>query len=187
MGKYSDYYCNDYNKRLKPIVDHIITKNFGWLPQKEYDDFYSIAGQAVWYCEEHYDENKGKTFELYLIDSLHRKFKTRITHNNRKKRNNGTVDVSISKLIDEESNITIGDMLIQKEEDGIDILVDRYLELLTKKQRQVAKLMMEGYTDKDIKAELRISSEQYKVIVMNMKKDEKITPLKTLKERMKYK
>ena len=47
--------------------------------------------------------------------------------------------------------------------------------------------MMEGYTDKDIKTALRMSTEQYKVIVMNMKKDEKITPLKILKERMRYK
>ena len=49
MGNYVDYYFE--NNRLQKIVDHIIKKNYCWLPQKEHDDFYSIAGTTVWYCE----------------------------------------------------------------------------------------------------------------------------------------
>lgn len=185
MGTYVDYYFE--NNRLKNMVDHIIKKKFGWLPQKDYDDFYSMAGQTLWYCEEHFDKNKQGDFYKYLTDSLYRKAKTQITWNNRKKRRGDVPDVSIYTLIDNENDITIGDTLAQKEDNDIDVLVERYLDSLTKKQRQVAELMMQGCSDKDIKSMLGISNEQYGVIVMNMKKPEKTTPLKTLKERMRYK
>ena len=182
MGKYVDYYFE--NNRLQKLVDRIIKKRYGWIPQKDYDDFYSVAGQALWYCEEHFDITKGKNFEKYLIDSCYRKIKTQITRMNRKKRNNGEPDVSMEKLIDAESETTFGDMIAAKEVEDLDPLAQRYLDSLTPKQRQVAELMMQGCSDKDIRAMLDMSKEQYKIAIMNMKKDKKITPLKTLKERM---
>lgn len=182
MGKYVDYYLK--NDKLKKMVDYIIAKSFGWLPQKDYDDFYSIAGTTVWYCEEHYDPEKNKSFHQYLVDSLHRKFKTQLTRINRKKRGGGVVNDSLDRFVDENGNVTLGEILPAKETPDLDILVQRYLDSLTKKQRQIADLLMQGCTDRDIKKMLGMSNEQFGVIVMNMKKSEKIAPLKTLKERM---
>ena len=54
MGKMVDYYYE--KERLKNLVDKILSTKYGWLPQKEHDDFYSIAGTTVWYCEKHYDD-----------------------------------------------------------------------------------------------------------------------------------
>lgn len=184
MGKYIDYYCKDNCKELKRITDSILNRKFGWMPQMHYDDFYSIAGTTVWYCEKHYDPQKNKNFHRYLVDSLHRKFKTQLTKINRKKRGGGIVNDSLDRFIDENSDVTLGEILPTKETPDLDILAQRYLDSLTKKQRQIAELMMQGCTDRDIKTMLGMSNEQFGVIVMNMKKNEIIAPLITLKERM---
>ena len=60
MGQYVDFYCGNNNKELKKIVDPIIMIHFGWLAQKDYDDFYSIASQVVWDCEKRFNEEKIK-------------------------------------------------------------------------------------------------------------------------------
>lgn len=182
MGNYVDYYFE--NNRLQKMVDHIIKKNYGWLPQKEHDDFYSIAGTTVWYCEKHYDPQKNKSFHRYLVDSLHRKFKTQLTKINRKKRGGGVMNDSLDRYVDENGDVTLGEILSAKETPDLDILAQQYLDSLTKKQRQIAELMMQGCTDRDIKTMLGMSNEQFGVVVMNMKKSKKIAPLKTLKERM---
>ena len=131
-----------------------------------------------------YDPQKNKNFHRYLVDSLHRKFKTQLTRINRKKRGGGVMNDSLDRYVDENGDVTLGEILSAKETPDLDILAQRYLDSLTKKQRQIAELMMQGCTDRDIKTMLGMSNEQFGVVVMNMKKSKKIAPLKTLKERM---
>ena len=181
MGYYVDYYCDNNSKRLRPIVDTIIKKNFGWLPQKEYDDMYSIADSAVWYCEENYNESKGKSFEKYLIDSLYRKIKTRITHINRKKRNCGIPEISIYQVLDEESGLTVGDIIEAKKDDDIHPLVQKYIDSLTKKQRQVAELIVDGYDIQTIKKKLGLNDNRFKMIIQRMRSEDKVEPLNKLR------
>lgn len=181
---YVDFYCKNYNKELKRVVDKILLKKFPWLPQKYYDDFISTAARTVWYCEKRYDETRNNSFEKYLINSLQRKFKSELTHINRKKRKGENEDISLDAYIEKEEKLTIFDVVATKEVADIAPLTQRYLDSLTKKQRQIAELMMQGCNDRDIKAMLRMSNEQYEVAILNMKKDKKIAPLKTLKERM---
>ena len=179
MGKYFDFYFE--NNRLQTMVDHIIKKNYGWIPQKDYDDFYSVAGQALWYCEEHFDGEKGKCFEKYLIDSIYRKIKTQITRMNRKKRNNGQSDLSMEKIIDDEGNMTIGDVLITKEAPDIHPLAQRYIDSLSKKQRQIAELIMKGYDDYSIKKILGLTDKKFKMLCQRMRSEEKVEPLNKLR------
>lgn len=185
MGKYVDYYFE--NNRLQKLVDRIIKKRYGWIPQKDYDDFYSVAGQALWYCEEHFDITKGKNFEKYLIDSCYRKIKTQITRMNRKKRNNGEPDVSMEKLIDAESETTFGDMIAAKEADDIHPLAQRYVDSLSKKQRQIAELIMRGYDSYSIKKKLGLTDEKFKILCQRMRAEDKIEPLKKLRGEQKWK
>ncbi len=86
MGKYVDFYCKDYNKELKKIVNAMLQRDFGWIAQKDYDDFYSYAAQVVWECEESFDETKGISFHNYLLPCISRRIRTRITYMNRGKR-----------------------------------------------------------------------------------------------------
>lgn len=179
MGKYVDYYCS--KDRLRNMVDRIILKHYGWIPQKEYDDFYSIAGQTLWYCEQKFDGTKGKDFEKYLVDSLYRKFKTQITFLNRKKRCSNSSVLSIEKIIDDESDLTIGDMIATKEDNELSPLAQRYIDSLSKIQKQVAELIMIGYEAGSIKAKLGLSNERYAMIFQRMRTEEKIEPLNKLK------
>lgn len=187
MGKYSDYYCADGNKKLKVMVDRIIRKEFPWLPQKDYDDFYSIAGQTVWYCETRFDEIRNNSFEKYLIDSLKRKIKTQVTHMNRKKRKGDSDDISLDACIEDEEKMTVLDVIADKEVPDITPLTQRYLDSLTKKQRQIAEMIMQGYDVKAIKKTLGLSDDKYEVITTSMREDRKIAPLKKLKGETRWK
>lgn len=180
MSTYSEYYCSNENKHLKKIVDRIISKDFPWLPQCEYDEFYSISGECVWYCERRFDEGKGIEFEKYLINSLKRKFKTRITQMNRKKRNNGIPNISLDSLINEESKETLVDMIADESEKEIHPLIQRYLDSLTSLQRKVAELIMEGCNSRNIREQLNLSDDKFNMICQRMKAGDKLLPLNKL-------
>ena len=151
------------------------------------DDFDSLAGIIlIKSFKNDYNPEKSNMF-TYAANVLQRKAKSEITFYRRKKRGGGVPEMSLDKFVDESDDTTLGEMIPVEEKHDIDILVQRYLDSLTKKQRQIAELMMQGYSDRDIKAILKMSNEQYVVAVMSMKKDEKIAPLKVLKERMRCK
>ena len=78
MGRYVDFYCGNNNSELKKIVYPILMNKFGWIPQKDYDDFLSIGSQVVWNCEESFDLEKVKTkkFKSFLSNCIHNKIKT---------------------------------------------------------------------------------------------------------------
>lgn len=176
MGKYVDYYCINENRRLKPIVDNILKRYFGWLPQSDYDDFYSIAGQTVWDCELRYDIKKNNSFENYLKNSLLRKLKSRITYCNRQKRKQKDIngnpinEISVNALIDGDLGIKIEETLIgdiDVFESALDIddymsdEMQEYIKSLTKQQREIALLIAKGYTPTEIQNILKINNLKY--------------------------
>lgn len=184
MGRYVDYYYAD--NRLINLVNKILKCNYGWILSKDYDDYYSIAGTTLWYCEKHYDESRNNNFNNYLIDSLHRKFKSQITYRNRQKRGGGLEEISLDQPIDCDEDITVGDLVVGDngnfEIDGdYSILTDRYLSSLTSMQRKVAELFMQGCNEREVKDILGLSNDRYKFIVVNMRNDRKLAPLKKLR------
>lgn len=160
---YIQYYCNDNCKKLNEIADYIIIKHFGWLPQKDYDDFYSIAGEVLWKCYESYDGNKGAQFETYLINCLIKKFKTRITYMNRQRRSSGSQDVSLDLLI-EEKDTALGNLIASDSRVEIDTYSDKmigYLKRLSMLQKKVLFAMAEGYSSDEIKKRLKITTKEF--------------------------
>ena len=119
MGQYVDFYCENENKELKKIVNPILTRRFAWIPQKDYDDFYSIASMVIWDCEQKFDGKKIKTkkFKSFVSACIHNKIKTHITYMNRDKRmikdedGNPLHNSSLDAPIDDENNSTLGDCL----------------------------------------------------------------------------
>lgn len=162
MNQYLIYYCENNEKRLKTISDTIIIKHFGWLPQKDYDDFYSIAGEVLWSCCKSFDDGKGAQFETYLINCLVKKFKTRVTYMNRQRRSNGSQDVSLDALIEEKDtcllNLIASDERVESETYSDKMIA--YLKRLSKLQKQVLYAMSEGYSNDEIKKGLKITSKQ---------------------------
>lgn len=192
MGKYIDYYCKDNCKELKRITDKILNRNFGWVPQMNYDDFYSIAGEVLWRCNMKYDESKGTKFRTYLIDCLSKKFKTRITYCNRNKRKmkdeNGDPisEISMSKIINDETGTDVEHALIEQSDLIEDFLskqggfredIQSYLLKLTKKQKKIAILIMKGYTPLEVREILGISAQKYQEQWQKMTSYEKIAIL----------
>lgn len=173
MGKYIDYYCKDNCKELKRITDSILNRKFGWMPQMNYDDFYSIAGEVLWKCLQNFDDSKGARFETYLINCLIRKFKSRITYMNRKRRNCGSSEISLDAIIDDESGATISETIADKPPVEISENTQQYLNSLSKTQRQVAEMIMSGFDFYSIKKELHLSDRRFNAVFQRMKAREK--------------
>ncbi len=178
LGKYVDFYCGDYNKELKKIINPVMKKNFGWLAQKDYDDFYSSAAQVVWECEKSFDETKGISFRNYLIPCIHHRIKTQITHANRYKRTqrdpdgNPVCDISMDAPVGDDEESVLSDLI--PSDFDMDLVIEKsmgecqekrieqYLKSLLKIQRQIVELKMDQIPASEIKTRLGLSSKQYK-------------------------
>lgn len=179
MGQYVDFYCKNENKELKKIVNPILAMRFSWIPQKDYDDLYSIAGEVVWDCEEKFDGKKVKTkkFKSFVSTCIHNKIKSYITHMNRDKRmakdkdGNPLHNSSLDAPIGEENGITIGDTvqsdfdidiaLSETTDCGCSDKMEVFLESLSETPRKIAEMIMSGYSDADIKENLGLSDKEY--------------------------
>ena len=169
----NDYYCKNNSQKLKQISDVIIGKQFPWLLQMHYDDFYSIADEVLWKCLQWFDDSKNAQFETYLINCLIRKFKSRITYMNRKRRNCGSSEISLDAIIDNESGTTIGETIADKPPVEISENTQQYLNSLSKTQRRVAEMIMSGFDFFSIKKELNLSDRRFNMVFQRMKAREK--------------
>ena len=178
MGRYVDFYCGNNNSELKKIVYPILMNKFGWIPQKDYDDFYSIASQVVWDCEESFDLEKVKTkkFKSFLSNCIHNKIKTQLTYMHRDKRvlkdNNGNpiYDTSIDLQIGDDESMTLGDtihsdfdmdsIIFGKYEYGDN--VEEFLNNLSEIPKKIVQLIMIGRSVDEIKQILNLSDREYK-------------------------
>lgn len=169
------YYCGNNMTKLKAIAYPIFIK-FGGITPKDYDEFYSEANKTVLSTVLIFDDSKGDDFEKFLKGCLSRKFKTLMTRRNRNKRFADRMCVSLDTPIGDENGLTLTDMLPSgfdieaelAEEIGIssDSKMEKYLEKLSKKQRQVAGYLSDGYKPSEIKELLHISEKEYSDCMM---------------------
>lgn len=165
----NSYYMNNAQK-LHKMVDKILFK-LKFNVDKE--DFYSLANEIFVGVLKRYDETKD--FDGFLYSCLMNKFKTEMTRRNRQKRQADKMSISWETPLDEESDSTIGDFItdtrkaehydIDKtffEDDGEkyseNMLI--YFTRLSNLQKEVAKLIISGYTKDEIKVILHISSRE---------------------------
>lgn len=148
----------------------------------DYDDFESLAGFELTKAIDKFDSTKSNlyTFATNIID---RKAKSELrNYGTSQKRSGFYKAISIDATIDENGEITLVDILVTKDEDNVSALTQRYLDSLTKMQRKVADLFMQGCNEQDVKAMLSLSSDKYKLIIMNMCESRKLAPLRKVKE-----
>lgn len=182
-----ELYVNNQQK-LKQICNKEMA-GFGGLVPKDYDEFYSRAGLEISIAKKNntYDPSKGKTPLEFFIGVVKWSVRKEMTDRNRGKRQNFILmeevgkdgnmmkkkkfipTVSIDMPIDEENGMTIKDTLrsdfymdeeIQK--NFKDEKIENYLNNLTRKQRQIAEMMMEDVPVSDIKRKLKLSDKEYK-------------------------
>lgn len=155
-------------KKLHRAVDRILLK-FGGIAGKDYDDFYSLANEVFVDVLKRYDPSQ--PFDGFLYSCLLNRIKSEITARNRIKRladrdsvsldaPAGEEDVTLGELIASDFNVE-DEVLNQMQEDREDH-VERFLNTLSRIQRQIVEMKMKGSTVPDIREYLNISDRQYK-------------------------
>lgn len=192
MMKIINDYSDDEKKKLKKLC-HKIWR--GKIDMYEYDDLYDVAIQCL--MESVYSFNSEKAnFETYLTGNIKRKFDTWMRDNRfRLKRNNLVTDEKGKIIYDENGTPTIiknisldahtedDNNLIEKLDSGINIedeckfnfdsdeKVEKFLNSLSKIQKNILLMRMEDFPSEKIKEELGISNGEYnsamKAIKMN--------------------
>lgn len=163
-----DYASNNMTKLRK--ISYPLFVKFGGISEKDHDDFYSKANEELWKATEVFDESKGVQFDVYLKGCIARKFKTEMTGLNREKRKADRLSTSLDAPIGEDEGATLGDVLasdfeIEKEVLGEnvigDVKIEKYLDRLSKIQRNIVGLLSSGYKAIEIQDLLHISSKKY--------------------------
>lgn len=160
-------YCANEMKKLKQICYPLLIK-IGGISEKDYDDFYSIALDALADSVLRYDETKKCQFNTFLIGNIRRKFNTEIRDRNRAKRIPAKKLESTSNLVTEDG-VELGETIPSKfdtYETACEYLfegtkIERYLDKLSYTQRKIVSLLSDGYKAKEIRELLHMNSRQY--------------------------
>ena len=138
------------------------------MGEKDYDDFYSIALDALADSVLRYDESKNCQFKTFLVGNIKRKFNTEIRDRNRAKRIPAKQIDSFSNLVTEDglelSELIASDFDTYEEAFGDDFngtKIERYLDNLSVIQRKIVSLLSEGYKAKEIRELLHMSEKEY--------------------------
>lgn len=168
-------WCGNGMAYLKKMCDPIIAK-FGGLSEIDYDDFYSSANETVWLSMMKYDPDQNDNVDCYIRSCCKKKFMSIITERNRSKRIPSNIIVSLDAALEPESSITIGDMIPADrivDDDIYDLNgeydLNEFLNSLSKKQRSIVSLIMDGYDKANILEILGITSDRYDVCMSRLK------------------
>ncbi len=165
------YYENE-GKKLRKLVDEILIRLKYYDVAK--DEFVSLADEII--VNAMYDYDFKQDFNGYIYRCLENKFKSEMTKLNRQKRKADKMALSWEMPMNEESDVTIGNIItdtkeayhydIDKtffEDDGEKYTEKmlKYIDRLSNLQKEVVKLIISGYMVEEIKKILHINEKQY--------------------------
>lgn len=198
MNSIVNYFYVEDGKELKKICNQILHVIWNDIPGYYKDDFESLAGYIITFCLESYDPTTGP-FRAYVYPYMQKKFISYIYEINSLKRGgDGNWDrekrdengkkikksvkvkfVNIDDKIKEGSDSTYADILEggKSVEDIIfenekDSKLEAYINRLSKIQKEIVFLMMDGYKPNEIQEELHITNKQYFNYVTEMRTSE---------------
>lgn len=186
-------YFADNMKELKKICDPLIVQKN--VPEIYYEDLYGVASDTLIESLVSYNETKSCSFKTYLIGNIKRTFYDWTRDKWRGKRCNVERDEKGRIKRDEKGNpIIIHDISLDVlVEDGISLFekiasdfniydeisveigissgskMEKYLEQLSRIQRQVAMYLSEGYKPTEIREILHITEKEYNDCMMAIK------------------
>ena len=159
-------YYNNNAQKLHKMIDKII---FRLKFNVDNEDFYSLGNEIFIDVINRYDGKQ--QFDGFLYSCLIKKFKTEMTRRNRQKRQADKMAVSIETPIGENENITLSDiiadkntiekMFFEENEDTYSVEMQKYLSRLSSLQREVLRLISIGFAPNEILEELHINKKQY--------------------------
>ena len=162
----TSYYA-DNAKKLHKVVDKVLFK-FGGLYGKDRDDFYSLANEVFLDVMKRYDGVQ--PFDGFLYSCLKNKIMSEITKRNREKRKADRMSVSLDAPVGDDDGRTLGELIedgFDLEEEifgGIDVMaskLERYLGMLSKKQKEVLELLSFCYRAEEIREMLHMTQREY--------------------------
>lgn len=163
----SIYYANNA-KKLHSVVDKMLLK-FGGLSYKDMDDFYSLANEVFVDVIKRYDNSQ--SFDSFLYICLSNKIKSEMSKRNCEKRKADRMSISIDTPIGDEENLTLKDIIpdsmdverkiFEETEEGYSKKMMLYLNKLSNLQKEILKLIIAGYNQKEIINQLHITNKQY--------------------------
>lgn len=172
------YYVNNA-KRLHKMVDRILFK-FGGISEKDTEDFYSLANEVFVDVIRRYDESQ--PFDGFLYSCLSNRIMSEITRRNREKRRADRMSISLDSPVGNDG-LTIGDILadnfdMEKEIFGeintLTFKLEKYLAMLSKKQRVVLELLSYCYKAAEIQKILHVLQREYADMIECIHSYEKI-------------
>lgn len=162
-----DMYYTNNAKKLHKMVDRILSK-FGGLNYKDMDDFYSLANEVFADVIRKYDDSQ--SFDGFLYSCLSNKIMSEITRRNREKRKADRMCISLDAPMGDQEGLTIGDILaddfdIEKEIFGeisaVTFKLEKYLAMLSRKQRALLELLSYCYKAAEIQSMLHMTQKEY--------------------------
>lgn len=195
--KILDSYYNDEAKKLHKFVNKVVNEKFGGTADKDMAEFYSEANDvfADIVKFDRYDPSKGE-FDGFLYGALILAFIDLLKKQNRDKRTTkieieidgekkkvSVPDVYLDTPISDSDDSTIGDMIPSDLDTNVELMkkmdniyndkIENYLNTLPDLPRKIAKLIMKGYSAKEIKWRLDLTDKQYRNSLNVMKLYEK--------------
>ena len=162
-----DTYYTDNARKLHRVVDRILSK-FGGITYKDTGDFYSLANEVFVDAIRRYDETQ--SFDGFLYSCLSNKIMSEITRRNREKRKADRMCISLDAPVGDKDGLTIGDILtddfdIEKEIFGeisaVTSKLEKYLAMLSRKQRALLELLSYCYRAAEIQKILHMTQKEY--------------------------
>lgn len=177
-------YFSDGAKRLYKMVDQILFRLS--FKDIEKNDFYSLANEVFLYTVRDYDS--AQSFDGFLYSNLYKKFCSEMTASRRFKRcrkikiekidKHGNIvikevivpDARLDEPLVDDENTTLEDIIpcdktveseIFGEEEGYSQKMLTYLGRLSNLQKSVLRLIVAGYSPREIREELHINEKQY--------------------------
>lgn len=162
-----DAYYSDNAGKLHRMVDRILFK-FGGLSDKDFDDFYSLANEVFVDVMKRYDY--AQSFDGFLYSCLSNRIMSEITKRNREKRRADRMSVSLDAPVGDEDGITIGDTIADSfdmerevfgELNAVTFRLEKYLAMLSRRQREVLELLSYCYRAAEIQSMLHMTQKEY--------------------------
>lgn len=185
-------YCNDNMRKLKKVCYKRIRDICGDSNMDE-DDLFSIAMDVLIKSVKRYDKSQG-SLDKFLYNNIYKKSDTYIRdtkyipkRSNVKKDKDGKVthipntpldaptDDGIDLAEKVASSFTIEDNLSEEFGFSSDDRVELFLEKLGKTQREILKLLMEGYSSLEVKEKLKITDREYSSAMAEVRKSKHLS------------
>lgn len=154
------------------IVKRVVEPLWKYEFQKMYeavkldkDDFESLAGEELTKAFQTYNPSTSNVY-TYARHVLIKKAKTELRDRSRDKRRAEVMAESIYEKLNDESNSTIEDMVESSETANNSYLMEIQLaekeiyRLLNEKEKQIIRLSIAGFKDKDIATKLKIDTKE---------------------------